>query len=82
MDIDYYLGGIALFPYGYAPRGWALCQGQDMNVSQYQALYALIGQKFGGNGSTTFKLPNLMGAEPIPNTNYYIAITGTFPSRG
>lgn len=81
MDIDYYLGGIVLFPYGYAPSGWALCDGTMQSVTQNQALFALIGAKFGGDGRTTFALPNLMGAEPIPNMNYYIATQGLWPTR-
>ncbi len=80
--MDYYIGGIVLFPYGYAPYGWALCDGTVYTVNQYQALYSLLGQRFGGNGSTTFAVPNLMGAEPIPNMNYYICMQGLYPSRG
>lgn len=79
--MDYYIGGIVLFPYGFAPMGWMICQGQILNISQNQALFALIGAKFGGNGTTTFALPNLMGAEPITGMNYYIATQGLFPSR-
>lgn len=79
--MDYYLGGIVLFPYGYAPMGWALCDGTMMTITQNQALYALLGIRFGGNGTTTFALPNLIGAEPIPGMNYYIATQGLFPSR-
>lgn len=79
--MDYYIGGIVLFPYGFAPMGWLLCDGTVLNVNQYQALYSLLGPRFGGNGSTTFALPNLMGAEPIPGMNYYIAYEGIYPSR-
>lgn len=81
MDIDYYLGGIALFPYSFNPLGWMPCEGQEVQIVQYQALYALIGVKFGGNGTTTFKLPNLTGAEPISGMRYYIAMQGIFPQR-
>ncbi len=79
--MDYYIGGIVLFPYGYAPYGWALCNGMVMSIVQNQALYSLIGANFGGDGRNTFALPNLMGAEPIPNMNYYICTTGLYPSR-
>ncbi|MBN7773270.1 phage tail protein [Clostridium aminobutyricum] len=79
--MDYYIGGIVLFPYGFAPCGWMACEGQILNINENQALFALIGLKFGGNGRTTFALPNLRGAEPIPGMNYYIATQGIFPSR-
>lgn len=81
MDVDALIGTIMLFPYNFAPSGWMSCEGQTLNIAQYQALYALIGIKFGGNGSTTFMLPNLKGAEPIPGMQYYIAMVGIFPSR-
>jgi microcystin-dependent protein len=45
----------------YAPQGWLLCIGQDLPVRQYQALFAVIGTRFGGDGQTTFKAPNLQG---------------------
>lgn len=76
-----FIGQIELFPYGFAPRGWALCNGALINIITNQALYALLGNRFGGDGRTTFALPNLLGAEPIPNTNYYIAMEGYFPTR-
>ncbi len=81
MDIDYFLGGIVLFPYNFVPAGWMACQGQELQINQYNALYALLGIRFGGNGATTFKLPDLRGAEPIPNMSYCIAMTGIFPQR-
>lgn len=76
-----FIGQIELFPYGFAPRGWALCNGALINIITNQALYALLGNRFGGDGRTNFALPNLSGAEPIPNTNYYIAMEGYFPTR-
>lgn len=76
-----FIGQIELFPYGFAPRGWALCNGALINIITNQALYALLGNRFGGDGRTTFALPNLLGAEPVPNTNYYIALQGYFPTR-
>ena len=80
--MDTFIGTIMLFPYTFAPMGWLSCEGQVLNINQYQALYSLIGQQFpGGNGSTTFALPNLRGAEPIPNMKYYIAMEGLYPTR-
>jgi microcystin-dependent protein len=51
--------------FGFAPVGWALCDGQTLSISQYAALFALLGTTFGGNGTTTFNLPNLQGRVPI-----------------
>jgi microcystin-dependent protein len=63
--MDLYMGTIIVWPIGWAPEYFSLCQGQELLVNQYQAIYSLLGQTFGGNGSTTFKLPNLSGRTPI-----------------
>ncbi len=60
-----YVGEIRLIAFNYAPEGWLLCQGQEVSISQYQALYALIGTTYGGNGTNTFKLPDLRGRVPV-----------------
>lgn len=60
-----FIGEIKIFPYSFAPQGWAYCNGQIMQISQNQALFAVIGITYGGNGSTTFALPNLQGRVPI-----------------
>ncbi len=75
------LGEIELFPFTFVPRGWLLCNGQLLNIAQNQALYSLLGFSYGGDGRTTFALPNLLGTEPVPNTKYYIAIEGLYPTR-
>ena len=54
-----YLGEIRVFSGNYAPLGWALCNGQMLNINNNEALYALIGTTYGGNGTTNFGLPNL-----------------------
>ncbi|SFW85403.1 phage tail protein [Chitinophaga sancti] len=59
--MDNYLGEIRIFPYSRIPSGWLPCNGQELTVNGNQALYALLGQKYGGNGTTTFRLPNLNG---------------------
>ncbi|GIQ69908.1 phage tail protein [Xylanibacillus composti] len=64
-----YLGELRLFPIGYAPRGWAACEGQTLAINQNQALFALLGTMYGGNGSTTFNLPDLRGRVPIHFTS-------------
>ncbi len=81
MEVDYLIGQIALFPYGFAPRGWMLCNGQLLQVSQNNALYSLLGSRFGGNDKTTFAIPNLQGAEPQPGTAYYICTAGLYPAK-
>jgi len=60
---DYYLGEIRLFPYGNGkcPAGWMECAGQTLQINQYQAAYALLGTQYGGDGRTTFNLPDLRG---------------------
>ena len=62
------------------PRGWALCNGQILNIAQYNALFALLGITFGGDGRNTFALPDLSKAAPAPNLRYIICINGIFPS--
>ena len=56
-----YLGQIVAFGGNFAPRGWALCQGQLLNISQNTALFSLLGVTYGGNGTSTFGLPDLRG---------------------
>jgi microcystin-dependent protein len=59
------LGCVFIFAGNFAPRGYALCQGQLMNISQNAALFSLLGTTYGGNGTTTFALPDLRGRAPI-----------------
>jgi microcystin-dependent protein len=61
---NYYLGQIMLAGFDFAPRGFALCNGQLMAISQNNALFSLLGVQFGGDGRTTFALPNLQGRTP------------------
>jgi microcystin-dependent protein len=75
------IGTIQLFGFFFAPLNWASCEGQMLKVVDYQALFALIGNQYGGDGRTTFALPDLRGAEPLPNMKYYIAFDGIFPTR-
>lgn len=55
-----YLGEIQLFGFNFAPLAWAQCNGATLPLSQYSTLYSLIGTNYGGNGQTTFQLPNLV----------------------
>ena len=76
-----FIGQIELFPYGFAPRGWMPCTGQLLPINQNPVLFSLLSTTFGGDGQTTFALPNLQGKAPLTGTQYYIAITGIFPQR-
>ena len=60
-----FLGEIKIISWNYPPRGWAFCNGQFLPINQNQALFALFGTMYGGNGQTTFALPNLRGRVPI-----------------
>jgi microcystin-dependent protein len=60
-----FLSEIRIFSFNFPPRGWALCNGQLLPINQNQALFALLGTTYGGNGQTTFALPNLRGKVPI-----------------
>jgi microcystin-dependent protein len=60
-----FLSEIALFAFGFAPQGWALCNGQLLPINQNQALFSLLGTTYGGDGQTTFALPDLRGRVPI-----------------
>lgn len=63
--VDAYIGEIRMFAGNFAPAGWALCQGQLMAISQNTALFSLLGTMYGGNGTSTFGLPNLCGTAPV-----------------
>ncbi len=62
---DPFLAEIRIVPFNFAPKGWALCNGQLILISQNTALFALIGTTYGGNGQSTFALPDLRGRVPI-----------------
>ncbi len=63
--MDPYLAEIRIFPFNFAPVGWAFCNGQILSISQNTALFSLLGTTYGGNGTTTFALPNLQGSAPM-----------------
>lgn len=90
--MDAFIGTIIPVVFPYAPRGWALCNGQTLPLNQYQALYAVLGTRFGGDGRNTIGLPDLCGRTaigtgatqlaPVPNVTLAqvigdTAITGT-----
>ena len=63
--VDPYLGEIMWVPYNFEPRGWAFCNGQLLKISEYSALFSLLGTTFGGDGRETFGLPDLRGRMTI-----------------
>ena len=83
-----YLGHVIIFAGGFAPRGWEFCNGQLLPIAGNEALFSLLGNEYGGDGRTSFALPNLKdkGIRILPNSNtgfrqYIIAIQGEYPSR-
>ncbi|HET6309266.1 MAG TPA: tail fiber protein [Rhodopila sp.] len=60
-----FLGQITVYPYSFPPKGWADCAGQLLMISQYTALYSLLGTTYGGNGTSNFALPDLRGRIPL-----------------
>ena len=91
-----FIGEIRIVAFDYAPRGFAFCEGQLLKISQHQALFSLLGTTYGGDGRTTFALPDLRGLFPDKSgdtrttrsqrksesgVRYVIALEGLFPSR-
>lgn len=80
--MEAFIGTIFPWPMNWAPDGWALCNGQILPISQYQALFSLIGNYYGGDGRTNFALPNLCGRIPVGmgqlpgGQNYPLAANG------
>ena len=70
-----FIGEIRMFAGNFAPMDWMFCQGQTLNIVQYQALYSILGTTYGGDGRTTFALPNLCGRVPV-GTNSTVKILG------
>lgn len=73
---DPFVGQISMFAGNFAPRGWAFCNGQLLSIAQNTALFSILGTTYGGDGHTTFALPNLQGRAPVhqgqsPGTSHY-----------
>lgn len=69
--MDAYTGEIRMFSGSYAPDGWLDCDGQTLSISSYQTLFAVLGASFGGDGATTFALPDLRGRVPLHSTSTF-----------
>jgi microcystin-dependent protein len=76
--VDQFVAEIRIFAFNFAPKGWATCDGQLMPISQNTALFSLLGTTYGGDGKSTFALPNLNGTAPMApgvgpdGTTYYL----------
>lgn len=82
--MDPFLSEIRLFASNFAPIGWAVCNGATLPISQNTALFTLIGTMYGGDGVSTFALPDLRGKTPFSSGEgvaYCIAVQGVYPSR-
>jgi microcystin-dependent protein len=65
-----FVAEIRMFAFNFAPVGWAFCNGQILPISQYTALFSLLGTQYGGNGTSNFALPNLQSSVPMHTTQY------------
>jgi microcystin-dependent protein len=65
-----FVAEIRIFPFNFAPKGWAFCDGQLLSISQNTALFSLLGTFYGGDAKVTFALPNLQGSVPMHTTQY------------
>lgn len=63
--MDPFIGQVIMFAGNFAPRGWAFCNGQLLPIAQYSALFSILGTTYGGDGRTTFALPDLRGRAPV-----------------
>ena len=70
---DPYLGEVRLFAGNFAPLDWAFCDGQTLSIAENVALFSLIGTTYGGDGQTTFMLPDLRGRVPVHQGPFYVA---------
>lgn len=81
--MEAYLGQTILFGGTFAMTGWLTCNGQLLPISEYEALYSILGTTYGGDGVTTFALPKLARVgDPERGPQYLICVDGVYPSRG
>ncbi len=78
--MDPFLGEIRRFAFNFAPVGWLRCEGQLLPIPQNTALFSLLGTTYGGDGQTTYGLPDLRDAAQ-PDLNLCIAVAGIYPNR-
>lgn len=82
MPVDPYIADVSIFAGNFAPRGWAFCDGQLLPISQYSALFSLIGTIYGGDGRTTFALPDMRGRMAMGHGNGPGLSNRSFGQRG
>lgn len=73
------IGSITLMAVTFEVQDYFICDGRQLPITQYQALYSLIGNRYGGDGRNNFNLPKMTA--PDPNMRYYICVNGYYPSR-
>ena len=77
MASEPFLGQVLMVSFSFAPRGWALCNGQLLPINQNQALFSLLGTTYGGDGRVNFALPNLQGRAPVhPGSEIFLGQSG------
>jgi len=79
---DSYIGEIRMFAGNFAPAGWAFCDGTQLSISEYEALFNLIGTTYGGDGQGTFALPDLRGRVPVHAGTHSSGRTLTLGEQG
>jgi microcystin-dependent protein len=79
--METYMGSILLVGFNFAPVGCALCNGQLLSIAENTALFSLLRTTFGGDGITTFGLPNLNATAPQTGLHYIISLNGIFPTQ-
>ena len=67
-----YLGEVRIFAFNFVPKGWLMCNGQQLPINQNQAIFSILGTTYGGNGTTTFNLPDLRGRVPLHMGNGFV----------
>jgi microcystin-dependent protein len=81
--MESFIGTVIKFAGNFAPEGWLLCNGQTLEINNYQALYSIIGNRYGGDGAHDFNIPNLN--DPTLRLNvgpvWIICVDGIYPSR-
>lgn len=79
--VESFIGSIAIFPYDFTPLGWMRCEGQELQISNNTALFSIIGTEYGGNGISTFNIPNLKN-KAAKNMHYAICTEGRYGLGG
>jgi microcystin-dependent protein len=81
MAMEAFIGTMLLFGGSYAPQGWLECSGQTLGISQNTALFAIIGTTYGGDGTTTFMLPDMRQNTVPAGAKWILCLNGIFPAR-